>query len=351
MSNKPSFAYLKISGSPFEAGQALGRFGAQAVHEHLLHSKAWAGVMGWRGSERVARMAALVQARFPRVWSELQGLASGLQLPLGDVFLWNCRGDLWAMSPDGCTTVQIPGSGVQRISHNEDGDPGFTGRCAMAEFAVDDSPGFASFVYPGSIPGHTFAVTQQGLAITVNNLRELSVDAGMPRMVLTRALLELATQDEVVRLLQAQPRAGGFHLSVAQRGCAHLLSIEFSSAACSVRTVEAPALHANHAIHPAMQGFPQLITESSRRRQLRGDALLAQAIEGGSAIQPLNILADAQDPAFPIYRKDPADSDDENTQATADIVVRDTHVDWLVYERPQDPPRFRMTDGHAQSPL
>ena len=105
----PRLSYLTISGSPHEAGQALGRFGADAVHRHLLASRDWASVMQWRGSAQARAMASLVRERFPCVWAELEGLAAGLGLPFDDVFLWNCRGDLWAMAPDGCTTVQLPG--------------------------------------------------------------------------------------------------------------------------------------------------------------------------------------------------------------------------------------------------
>src|SRR3546814_14601750 len=69
-----------------------------------------------------------------------------------DLFLWNCRGDLWSMSPDGCTTVQLPMPDGPRITHNEDGDPGFAGHCGIGLFSPDNGPRFASFVYPASIP-------------------------------------------------------------------------------------------------------------------------------------------------------------------------------------------------------
>jgi hypothetical protein len=339
---------IDIAGTPQEAGRALGHFGARAVHEHLLHTKAWARVMEWRGSEPAAAMAALVRERFPRMWSELQGLAEGLRLPIEEVFLWNCRGDLWAMAPDGCTTVQIPGREQRRMAHNEDGDPGFAGHCALAACVIAGSPRFVTLVYPGSLPGHTFAVTDSGLAMTVNNLRELHVAAGVPRMVLTRAVLDATTLDAAVSVLREQPRAGGFHLTLGHRDSADLLSVEFSSQACSVRTVTAPSLHANHAIHPAMRDLPQLITGSSGHRQVRGDALLEQARARGEPVDPLAILGDTGNPQFPIHRLDPADTDDENTLATADIVIRASHIDWRVHEHPRGPARFEFTNGHAQ---
>lgn len=340
---------IRVAGTPREAGQALGQFGMAAVQAHLLQSPAWAHIMQWRGSAQAAAMAALVQQRFPSIWEELQGLALGLQLPFDDVFLWNCRGDLWAMAPDGCTTVQLPGETVQRISHNEDGDPGFAGHCALAECSIAGSPRFSVFIYPGSLPGHTFAVTDAGLAITVNNLRVLHAEVGVPRMVLTRAVLDARSLDAAVAVLRAHPRAGGFHLSLAHFGQPELWSVEFSSAGCSVRSLDAPALHANHAIHSAMRDLPQRITGSSGYRQVRGNALLAQAREAGAAVEPLAILGDAAHAQFPILREDPADSDNEITLATADIRVHATHVDWTVYEHPREPARFHLRNGHVQT--
>jgi hypothetical protein len=333
-----TLGFIDISGSPREAGEALGRFGKHAVHAHLLNSEAWRTVVQWRGTETARTMMTLVRERFISVWEELLGMAAGLELPFEDVFLWNARGDVWAMSPDGCTTVQLPGAEVRHIAHNEDGDPGFAGHCAIAQFA-----GFASFVYPGSLAGHTFAVTNAGLAMTVNNLRQRQVVAGVPRMVLTRAMLDTATLDEALAIVQDHPRAGGFHLTLAHRANTALLSVEFSAHACSVLEIGAPSLHANHAIHPPMRDFAQVITASSLHRQQRGDALLAHR-----APEALALLADRHDSALPIHRTDPHDPDGENTLATADIRVYASRIEWAVHEHPGHAPRYRMINGHRQ---
>jgi hypothetical protein len=354
----PALAYVNISGTPFEAGQMLGRFGSGIVQRHLLHTAGWHTAMQWRGTPFAAAMAEQVRLRFPRIWLELQGLAHGLALPFDQVFLWNCRGDLAAGAPDGCTTVQVPRGATARVSHNEDGDPGFAGHCAIAECRIEGSPAFAAFVYPGSLPGHTFAVTDTGLAVTVNNMRALEVEAAVPRMVLTRALLDAPDLDAAIALLRDTPRAGAFHLTLGHRASADLLSVEFNARHCSVQTITQPSLHANHAIHAAMRDDPQIVTASSRDRQQRGDLLLRHAISAGfadTAPDPLAILADTNDSneasatALPIYRTDPNDPDDENTLATADIVIRTSHIEWDIYEQPGTPPRYRMIDGYRQA--
>ncbi|MBP6020876.1 MAG: peptidase C45 [Burkholderiaceae bacterium] len=340
---------LAVQGTPFEVGRQLGQFGAAAVHGYLLQSSAWATVQAWKGSSQAQAMAQLTRERFPLIWTELEGLASGLGLPLDDVFLWNARGDFWAMAPDGCTTLLLPGKAVRQIAHNEDGDPGFTGQCAIAECRIDGGASFASFIYPGSLPGHTLAVTDAGLAMTVNNIRGLHVAVGVPRMVLTRALLDTGSVAQAVKVLEASPRSGAFHLSLADCHSGQIASVEFSAYGCSVIPVVNPMLHANHAIHPDMRDYPQIITGSSGHRQIRGNQLLDQHQVQARELDCLQILGDTADPVFPIYRQQADDSDHENTHATADIRITSDGIAWQVYEHPQQPARITLHNGRLVS--
>jgi hypothetical protein len=331
---------LECSGTPYSVGLDMGRFGAPAAHDYLVNSSSWHTVMAWRGTDTARRMHALVAERFPTILEELRGLADGLELPFEDVFLWNCRGDLWSMVPDGCTTVLSPAEHGARITHNEDGDPAFSGHCGVGLFQPDNGPDFASFLYPASIPGHTFAVNQHGLACTVNNVRAREIVPGVPRMVLMRALLNQPTLDEGIALLTVQPKCGGFHLSLAQRGRDTLMSVEFNSHGVSSQPMAQAGLHANHLLHPSMLDVPQVITDSSCARQERGDALLALG-----ETDPLTILADRHNADLPIYRDAPDDSDDENTMATVDMHVGPDAVRWQVYERPGEAAWLSLVDA------
>jgi hypothetical protein len=261
-----------------------------------------------------------------------------------DVFLWNCRGDIWAMAPDGCTTVQLPGS-PHIVGHNEDGDPDFAGKCALAHVASEGGVPFTAFVYPGSLPGHTFAATSRGLVQTVNNIRPLGGGTGAPRMVLARALLDAADLDSALALLRAGPRAGAFHLTLAQSGDERLLSVEFTAEVLSVDRVDAPCVHSNHLIHADTARVSQIVTGSSGARQRRGEALLGLTRRSESQDRATGILWDAADPELPIHRTDPADADIENTLATAVFSVGADKVEWSVYDTPHEAARFEMRDG------
>ena len=337
-------SFIAVAGSPYDVGAALGRFGRAALHGHLRDSAAWRELTVRRADPRIGLMATIVRQRFPRCWAELEGLAVGLELPFDDVFLWNCRGDIWAMAPDGCTTVQLPGS-PHVVGHNEDGDPDFAGHCALAHVACEGGSTFTAFVYPGSLPGHTFAATSAGLVQTVNNLRPLAGGSGTPRMVLTRAILDAPSLDAAAALLKSAPRAGAFHLTLAQAGDERLLSGEFTAQALSVDRVEAARIHSNHLIHADTERISQVVTGSSGARQRRGEVLLDQAFQSDPQNRAVGILWDAVDPELPIYRTDPADGDVENTLASAVFRIGADKVEWSVYDRPHEAARFEMRDG------
>lgn len=334
-------ANFEASGTPYDVGAQLGRFGAAIAHGHLIQSPSWQTVMAFRADPRVAAMRQMVEEQHPAIWQELRGLADGLNLPLDDVFAWNCRGDVWAMAPDGCTTVLVPGQ-QPVVAHNEDGDPGLRGHCAIVRVEPRESRAFTAFVYPGSIPGHTFAVTETGLVQTVNNIRSCAAGAGLPRMVLGRAVLDCATLDDAIRTIETSARAGAFHFTLARRGDRRLASVEFTHAHASTAIVEHPRCHANHLVHGGMTRERQVITGSSAARQQRGDELLRQFPPG--PVDPLSILGDRQNTALPIMREQADDPDHENTLATALIRVGVERVDWQVHERANAPSRYRLID-------
>ncbi len=338
---------IAVTGTPFEIGKALGQHGAAAAHRHLIRTHAWAVVTGFKDSERVQEALSLTEKHFPNYLDELTGLADGLDLPFVDVFAWNCRGDVWALSPDGCTTVQTPGA-KPGVAHNEDGDPGLRAGCAIATVQPKLGRTFSAFVYPASLPGHTFALNDAGLVMTVNNIRSRQSGNGLPRMVLTRALLDCTSLDEAIDLLRVSPRAGAFHLTLARSGEPEIFSVEFTHDNVSVIPVAAQSCHANHLIHETTIKEKQIVTESSQSRQERGDELLALC--GTASADPLTILRDVKRTALPIYRMQPDDPDNENTLATANFAIGGDSVECAVYDNLESSPRFRFRSD-ALSPV
>lgn len=274
----------------------------------------------WRGCAFVRELRAAAERHFPAYVAELDAMAHALGWPAEDLFLWNCRGELIHNAPDGCTTLAACAGTNGLIAHNEDGDPWLSGRCGLVEVEPDGKPGFTSFYYPGSLPGHTFAATRAGLAQAINNVRVREPRAGVPRMILARAVLDAASLDDALALLRDTPRASGFHHTIGgtdAAGKVRVFSVEATAQRCSSLEIGAPSGHANHLIHAGCAHEAQIVTDSSRDRQARLAELLPAlgAQPGGEAF--VRTLQDRAGAGLPIFRDDPHDPDDENTLATA----------------------------------
>ena len=334
-----TLGWLQVSGTAYEIGLGLGQAGRRAVHDLLRPNPFWQEVTGPTHAKAVALMAAQTQARFPDIWQEIRGLADGLGLPLEVVMAWNCRGDLLASVPDGCTTVLMPADAATaapaRLAHNEDGFPFLRGHSFVADLRPEGRPAIIGFCYPGSIPGHTFAVTSGGMVQTVNNIRLTGVSPKVPRMVLSRAVLAMPHVDAAIALLRQGAQSGGFHLGLCDTRVRQLMSVEYGGGTVSAQRVDAPLVHANHALHLPGALAHQVITRSSANRQARGEALLAQGA------LPLEILHDGGGPGLPILRLGADDPDDENTHATLLAEVTSGRVQWEIHVPGQDGPAYR----------
>jgi hypothetical protein len=323
-----------VAGTPHEIGRQLGELARPEMDAYRTRSAAWQAVSARLGDPLLPALRRAAEAAFPSLVAEIDGIAAGLGLPADLVFAWNCRGELLHRTGDGCTTLAACTPEARRIAHNEDGDPFLLDRCGLVDVRPQHGPGFVSFHYPGSLPGHTFAVNRAGLVQTINNVRITAPVAGVPRMVLARAVLDAGSLDAALAILRDQPRASGFHHMLGCAGDARVFSVEASAARTSVLAVEGLYGHANHLVHagPNADAEAQIITESSRDRQARLAVLLAESnAQGAPSVDALaHLLADRGGPGLPIFRDDPADPDDENTLATAVFDIDAGGVDFTV---------------------
>ena len=165
------------------------------------------------------------------------------------------------------------------FGHNEDGDPYLYEKCHLVDVTPPAGPSFVSFFYPGSLPGHSFGFNSHNLMHTVNNLRikfdENDVElwnGGMPRMIVSRALLHCESEHAVLSLLRQYRPIGGFHYTVCKfksgnserqcnstegrKGASMGVSIEYTPSQLSVLYLKGPVkyVHTNHVIHHLYEG-------------------------------------------------------------------------------------------------
>ena len=323
---------LHLPQDHYQAGYIIGQRSRQIMHEYILTSKTWQSLNAWIGSERLNRLENAARSTFADYMGELDGIADGCEIPFDQAFLWNCRGDLAPFISDGCTTVWAPSADGILLGHNEDGDPNLRPHCFISNREPGiDRPGYTAFTYPASINGHTFSVNSAGLVQLVNNIRSLEYGDGVPRQLLSRAILDCRSLDEAVAILKACQRAGSFHHMLAQAGEREVISIEYTPEEVSVLWLHTAYGHSNHFIHPRLLNAKQRITSSSASRQIRIDNLRRQ-LSGTPELEDIRrMLGDIDNPELPIYRVDPDDPDNENTLATALFRVTSDAVQSIVY--------------------
>jgi hypothetical protein len=324
----------------YPAGFLIGQRSRKIMHEYVLVSKSWQSLKAWIGSDRLKNMEDAARAVFPRYVDELAGIADGCELPFSHVFLWNSRGDIYPFVGDGCTTVCAPSPDGVLLGHNEDGDPNLRPYCFISKREPgSNNSGYLAFTYPASINGHTFSVNSAGIVQLVDNIRSLEYGDGVPRQLLSRALLDCRSLDDAFSILKGCDRAGSFHHLLAQIGEKNILSVEYTPQEVSTLRLHASYGHANHFIHPGLQNAKQRITPSSAARQIRIDQLCRKLTDSTGSADIGRMLGDMENRDLPIYRTDPQDPDHENTLATVVFRVTSDAVQAQVYDgegRPQD---------------
>ena len=333
LNNQSKLRWVHLEGAPIEIGYKLGCYGRNAVQGPLKETELWKEITSSRHRSRVKAFMHTTKAKFPEQWQELEGLAEGLEIPFEEVFAWNCRGDLLMDTADGCTTVMLPGDKII-LAHNEDGLPCLSGHCFIADIIPEVGSSFFAFCYPGSIPGHTFSLFNDGRAFTVNNLRLKGEGSDVPRMIVSRALLSCQSLPDMLELIEKNPPCGGFHLCLLDKEKPSLMSVEMGAGKSQRRVLNGAQVHANHALfHPGHK--VQLVTQSSLDRQRRGE----QLIKTGCS-DPLTILRDQWKDGLPIYREDPDDPDNENTLATFILELNKSDISWSIYSDKKGAPAF-----------
>jgi len=337
---------LCLDGSPREIGRGLGRRAAVAVREAVFATAQFQGLRQWLGGDRLTALEAAARRHFPEAVAEIEGIAEGAGVGFAEIFLWNCRGDLAGLdrsSEDGCTTIMVPATDGRpaTIAHNEDGAPAFADHGFLARVAPARGLGFTAFCYPGMLPGHAFAVNDAGLVQTINNIRPRDLAVGVPRHVISRAVLAADGIDAALALLRREDRASGFHHALGEAASGRLYSVEAPASGCVAVAVTAPMAHANHLIQPAFATLAQDVSPSSAARQRRADALLAE----GGADDPLAILFDRADAELPILCRGERDGDDSHTLATALFHFGAGRIDWSVHHGPDRAPVYGDKPG------
>jgi isopenicillin-N N-acyltransferase-like protein len=196
-------------------GAAMGKAQGEALRPQIreLHEKY---LKAYFQDDKIRKQALLASFVFrnqlaPEHLAEIQGLAEGCGLDVGEVMLANCFLDL---SPNmGCSTVTLSAraapDGIGRFGRNLD-FPGFNvadKNSVLLVFHPKDRYAFAAVSWPGLI-GVLSGINEHGLTLASMEVdRRMVMPQAMPYILLYRTVLERCkTVEEAVDLLEKTPR-------------------------------------------------------------------------------------------------------------------------------------------------
>jgi hypothetical protein len=273
------FPLLEASGSSYEVGLAIGRRFEQQIREVLRRRAEWfGGLRDFAMQDRAARFDPFVDAareHFPEILEELRGWSDGSGVPFDDMMVLNLKAELSTLraaevpETPGCSTVAFAHRGRCLLAHNEDGHRANHGLMFLVRVSRPDRPDFLCLTYPGILCGNGPAVNEAGIVLTTNYIGGLDVRFGVPRYVISRAVLDAGSLEEAVATVSHPSRAFSFHYNLGSRSEGRILSVETSVDAVATHEVDGLYVHTNHFRLPSMEEVPQdreYVTTSSMSR-------------------------------------------------------------------------------------
>jgi len=280
---------VRVTGSHREMGCQIGQASAAQVRHSIenarvLLEKTYDTLeLTWEGAQIQARKyIPFAQERYPQYMEELAGIAEGADVPFDDIAVLNA---LEAVTVDAlhltkCTSLAVNESYTADehvlIAHNEDWLPEDEADVFLIHASPDDEPPFLAMTYGGLLPNIGFNAA--GLAQCCDSVYPTDCRIGIPRLVLSRAVLGARTPAEAIRHMLAPQRAAGYnHLLAHESG--ELYNVEVSARRFAILYAEDGYLaHTNHYLDFGMQAIEDEPDEliSSRIRYFRAVRLLKQ---------------------------------------------------------------------------
>jgi isopenicillin-N N-acyltransferase-like protein len=336
---------VRVGGSHREIGRQIGEACIQQVRHsienaRILIASAYEDLqLSWEGAQiQAQKYIPFAQERYPQYVEEMMGIAEGADVPFEDIAVLNA---LEAVTMDAlhltkCTSLAIN----QRltadehvlIAHNEDWLPEDEPDVYIVHVTPEDEPPFLAMTYGGLLPNVGFNAA--GIAQCCDSVYPNDSRIGIPRLVVSRAVLAARTIGEAIRCALSPHRAAGYnHLIAHESG--ELYNVEVSARKFAVLYgQDGYVVHTNFYLDPQMQAIEDEPDElvGTRVRYYRALRLLLsmpkhtiktlQTIQKDHINYPNSICNHA------IHDLDPLDREKTINALVIDLTARAMHIAW-----------------------
>ncbi len=336
---------ISVRGSHLEIGRQIG----EAVRPAIRHSIESAKMLVQSAEQKLhltlsgARIQALkyspfIQERYPQYYDEILGIAQGADVHLEDLLVLNAMEGVTmdALHLTKCTSLAINEECTANqhilIGHNEDWLPDDEADVYVLHVTADDEPPILAMTYGGLLPNIGF--NAHGLAQCCDSVYAKDSRLGIPRIIVSRAVLAAQTPGQAIRHMLAPQRAAGYnHLLAHEAG--ELYNVEVSAHRFAVlNSSEGRVVHTNHYLDDQMRAIedePDELIET-RVRYARVERLLRKSC--GHTVESIQLLL--QDHVnYPesicnhaVHYDRPMDRKKTICSLIMDLTAREMHMAW-----------------------
>lgn len=282
---------IRASGPPYELGRQHGTAVPDLIRQ--VAEGRWRVLTSETGEDfadatrRSLRFLPPVEEAFPRYVEEIRGLAHGAGVPFEVAFFINVATELHfdpqrpaasalvrPTSPrdesgapaGGCSAAGRAGPEGVVIGQNWDQPDGVRGRQIVLHLYPDDGPETLMFTHAGVI-GY-LGMNARGVAHVSNQLLSPGWRPGLPHYFLKRRLLEVASVDECLAIIERTPVSSAGNYVLADR-TGRIVDVELAPEGYRVLDGAPCHVHANHFTHPdlrPLERYLQILPDSAPRQ-------------------------------------------------------------------------------------
>ncbi|RPI83470.1 MAG: hypothetical protein EHM41_15860 [Chloroflexi bacterium] len=256
--------FIKIKGNHRELGRQYGEACAEQVKHSLENARRLIDgtyevlELTWDGAKIQSRKyLPFAQERYPRYVEEMLGIAEGANVPFDDIVVLNAMEAVTmdALHLTKCTTFAVnderTADGHVLIAHNEDWLPEDEPDVVVVHAEPDDEPPFLAMTYGGLLCNIGF--NAYGIAQCCDSVYPNDSRIGIPRVVVSRAILGSTAPAVAIREMLVPHRAAGYNHVLAHES-GEIFSIEVSARRFGIIYAEdGYVVHTNHYLTPKMQ--------------------------------------------------------------------------------------------------
>lgn len=255
---------IEVSGTNLEMGRQIGESRRPQIHKSIENTKQFFVdsyhelKLSWeRAKVQAQQYLQFAKEHRPKCLDEIHGIAEGSNATFEDVFLLHSLEDIAVdtLHLNKCTNFAVNGNltenGHVLVAHNEDWAPEDEDDVFIIHAHPKDDVPFLAMSYGGLLPNIGFNAA--GIAQCCNTVRPNDVCIGIPRIIVSRAVLFAQNIINAIQYATIPYRAAGYnHLLAHESG--ELYNVEVSSKQFALLYGEDDyVLHTNHYLDERMK--------------------------------------------------------------------------------------------------